>query len=80
MDDERIELADPTFIPLAPEEAAEAVRLLAALIRAVPARRPDSTFSSRRNFRHPKDLADGSPPAPRRSGKAASADAAGGGR
>jgi len=28
------------------EEAAEAVRLLAALIRAVPLRRPDSTFDA----------------------------------
>ncbi|HYV01420.1 MAG TPA: hypothetical protein VEM93_03655 [Actinomycetota bacterium] len=34
--DQEIELAEPNFIPLAPEEAADAVRLLAALIRAVP--------------------------------------------
>jgi hypothetical protein len=39
--DQEIELAEPKFIHLAPEEAAEAVRLLAAQIRAVPVRRAD---------------------------------------
>lgn len=77
--DQEIELAEPNFITLAPEEAAEAVRLLAALIRAVPARRRDSTLPPRRRSRSPEELADGSPPALIDWGKAGSPEGAGGG-
>jgi len=80
VDDERIELAEPSFIPLGQEEAAEAIRLLAVLIRAAHARPPDSMFSPPCLSASPENLADGSPSAPRDSGKAASGDAAGGGR
>jgi hypothetical protein len=76
--DQEIELAEPNFIPLAPEEAAEAVRLLAALIRAVTCRRPDSTFPPCPDFSSPDDFADGSPSVPMDRGKAASPDDAGG--
>ncbi len=76
--DQEIELADPNFIPLAPEEAAEAVRLLAALIRAVPVPASDSPASPESDS--PVDLADGSPLAPRGRGKAGSSEGAGGGR
>ena len=76
--DQEIELAEPNFIPLAPEEAAQAVRLLAALIRAVLDRRPDSTFSPRRKSAAWADLADGSPSVPMGRGKAAPRDDAGG--
>ena len=41
---QEIQLVEPNLITLAPQEAAEAVRLLAALSRAVPLRLPDSTF------------------------------------
>jgi hypothetical protein len=76
--DREIELAEPTFTQLAPEEGAEAVRLLAALIRAVPVRRPDSTFPPRRKSSSRGNLADGSPSVPMDRGKAASRDDAGG--
>jgi hypothetical protein len=75
--DQEIELAEPNFIPLAPDEAAEAVRLLAALIRAAPVRRPDSAFSPRPKSASQANLADGSPPVPMDRGKAASRDDAG---
>jgi hypothetical protein len=77
--DQEIELAEPSFIPLGQKEAAEAVRLLAALIRAVPARGPRSPVPPPREFPSPADLADGSPFVPRNRGKARSTDAAGGG-
>jgi hypothetical protein len=54
--DQEIELAVPNFIPLAPEEAADAVRLLAALIRAVPAQHADSTFPPRPDSLSPEEL------------------------
>jgi hypothetical protein len=76
--DQEIELAEPNFTHLAPEEAAEAVRLLAALIRAVPVRRPDSTFPPRPKSASRGNLADGSPSVPMDRGKAASRDDAGG--
>jgi hypothetical protein len=76
--DQEIELAEPNFTPLAQEEAADAVRLLAALIRAVPAWRPDSTFPPRRKSASRGNLADGSPSVPMDRGKAASRDDAGG--
>jgi len=76
--DQEIELAEPNFIPLAPEESAEAVRLLAALIRAVPVRRPDSTSPPRQKSTSGGNLADGSPSVPMDRGKAASRDDAGG--
>ena len=75
--DQEIELAEPNFTHLAPEEAAEAVRLLAALIRAVPVRPPDSTFPPRRKSSSRGNLADGSPSVPLHRGKAASRDDAG---
>jgi hypothetical protein len=75
--DREIELADPNFTHLAPEEAAEAVRLLAALIRAVPVRRPDSTFPPRPKSASRGNLADGSPSVPMDRGMAASRDDAG---
>jgi hypothetical protein len=78
--DQEIELAEPNFITLEPEEAAEAVRLLAALIRAVPAHNTDSTFPLRPDSPSLEDLADGSPPAPGDSGKAGPAEDTGGGR
>lgn len=77
--DQEIELAEPNFIRLAPEEAAQAVRLLAALIRAVPAPAPDSPVSPPESI-SPDDLADGPPPAPRVRGKAAPSEGAGEGR
>jgi hypothetical protein len=64
--DQEIELAVPNFIPLAPEEAADAVRLLAALIRAVPAQHADSTFPPRPDSLSPEELAAGLPLARRR--------------
>ena len=76
--DQEIELAEPNFIHLAPEEAAEAVHLLAALIRAVPVRRPDSAFPPRRKSPSRGNLADGSPSVPMDRGKAVSRDDAGG--
>jgi hypothetical protein len=76
--DQEIELAEPNFTHLAPEEAAEAVRLLAALIRAVPVRRADSTFPPRRKSASRGNLADGSPSVPMDWGKAATRDDAGG--
>jgi hypothetical protein len=76
--DQEIELADPNFIPLAPEEAAEAVRLLAALIRAVPVPAPDSPLSPPESV-SPEDLADGSPLTLRSRGKAGPREGAGGG-
>jgi hypothetical protein len=78
--DQEIELAVPNSIPLAPEEAADAVRLLAALIRAVPAQHADSTFPPRPDSLSPEELATGSPPAPGDRGKPRSAERAGGGR
>jgi len=75
--DQEIELAAPNFTHLGPEEGAEAVRLLAALIRAVPVRRPDSTFPPRRKSSSRGNLADGSPSVPMDRGKAASRDDAG---
>jgi hypothetical protein len=78
--DQEIELAEPNFITLEPEEAAEAVRLLVPLIRAVPARQTDSTFPPRAPSPSAQDLADASPPAPRGRGKAGFAEGAGGGR
>jgi len=80
VDDEKNELAEPNFIPLGHEEAAEAIRLLVVLIRAAHARPPASTLSPPRVSRSSGDLADGSPSAPQQSGKAASGDPAGGGR
>jgi hypothetical protein len=80
VDDDRIELAEPNFTPLGKEEAAEAIRLLAVLIRAAHARPRASTFSPPRASPSAEDLADGSPSAPRNGGKLASGDAAGGGR
>lgn len=77
--DEEIELAEPSFIPLAPEEAAEAGRLLAALIRAISSPVPDSPVSPPEStFR--RNLADGLPPAPRGRGKAGSSKGGGGRR
>jgi hypothetical protein len=76
--DQEIELAEPNFMPLAAEEAAEAARLLAALIRAVPAHHTDSTSSPRPHSPSPEELADGSPPPPRGRGKARPAEDAGG--
>jgi hypothetical protein len=76
--DQEIELAEPNFIPLAQAEAAEAVRLLAALLRAVPVRCPDSTFPPRRDSCSAWKLADGSPAAPRGRGKVEPAEGAGG--
>lgn len=78
--DQEIELAEPNLIPLAQEEAAEAVRLLAALIRAVPARRSASPIPPPRESPSPADLADGSPSPPQGSGKVGRGDAAGVGR
>jgi hypothetical protein len=78
--DQEIELAEPRFIPLAQEEAAEAAHLLAALIRAVPARSPDSPIPPPEGISSLGDVAGGSPVAPGDGGKARSADAAGGGR
>jgi hypothetical protein len=78
--DQEIELAVPNFIPLAPEEAADAVRLLAVLIKAARSQLPDSTPPPPRESRSSEDLAAGSPPIPRQSGKVASAEAAGDGR
>ena len=75
--DQEIELAEPNFITLEPEEAAEAVRLLAALIRTVPAHHTDSTFPLRPDSPSPEELADDSPPAPRDKGKAGPAEGAG---
>jgi len=80
LDDERIDLAEPSFIPLAQDEAARAVRLLAVLIKAARSQLPDATPLPPRESRPSEDLADGSPPIPRQSGKVASAEAAGGGR
>jgi hypothetical protein len=79
LDDERIDLAEPSFIPLAQDEAARAVRLLAVLIKAARSQLPDSP-PIHPESRSSEDLADGSPPIPRQSGKVASAEAAGGGR
>jgi hypothetical protein len=76
--DQEIELAEPNFITLEPEEAAEAVSLLAALIRAVPAHYTDSTFPLRPGSSSPQDLADGSPTALRARGKAGPAKGSGG--
>jgi hypothetical protein len=76
--DQEIELADPNFIPLGPEDADEAVRLLAALIRAIPTAAPDSPVSPPDSI-SPEELAVGSPPVPRGRGKAGSAEGAGGG-
>lgn len=76
--DQEIELAKPNFTPLAPEEETEAVRLLAALIRAIPVRRPDSTSAPHRKSAASESLADGSPPVLVDTGKAASRDGAGG--
>ena len=67
--DQEIELAEPNFITLAPEEATEAVRLLGALIRAVAGRLTDSTFPPRWESRSPEDFADGSPLIPTGRGK-----------
>jgi hypothetical protein len=39
--DDDIELAEPSFIPLGEEEAAEAVRLLAVLIQAARSKLPE---------------------------------------
>lgn len=78
--DQEIDLAEPNFITLEPEEAAEAVRLLAALIRSVPAQATDSTFPPRPDSPSPGGLADGSPPAPRDRGKTGPAEGAGGRR
>jgi len=75
--DQEIELAQPNFTHLAPEEAAEAARLLAALIRAAPAQRPDSTFPLPLKSASRGNLADGSPSVPMDRGKAASRDDAG---
>jgi len=80
VDDERIELAEPNFIPLGQEETAEAARLPAVLIRAAHARLADSTLSPPRVSRSPEKLADGSPSALQDSGKAVSGNAAGGRR
>lgn len=77
--DQEIELAEPNFIPLALEEAVEAVRLLAALIRAVPVRSPDSPDSPPESVSS-EDLADGSPSAMRGRGKTGSREGAGDGR
>jgi hypothetical protein len=77
--DQEIELADPNLIPLAPEEVAEAVRLLAVLIRAAQARLPDSTFPCPRVSPSSEGLANGSPFVPRDGGKARPAEDAGGG-
>ncbi len=78
--DQEIELAEPNFITLEPEEAAEAIRLLAALIRAVPDHHTDSTFPLRPDSPSGGDLADGSPSGPGARGKAGPAEDAGGGR
>jgi len=78
--DQEIELEEPRFIPLAQEEAVEAVRLLAALIRAVRARSPDSPIPPPEDLSSPEGLADGSPLAPGHGGKVGTVDAAGGGR
>lgn len=78
--DKEIELANPNFITLAQEEATEAVRPLAVLIRAAHARPPASTFSPPRVSPSPDDFADGSPSAPQDDGKVALEEAAGGGR
>jgi hypothetical protein len=80
LDDERIDLAEPSFIPLAQDEAARAVRLLAVLIKAARSQLPDSTPPPPRESRSSEDLAAGSPPIPTQRGKVASAEAAGGGR
>lgn len=77
--DQEIKLADPRFIPLAPEEAAEAVRLLAALIRAIPAPAANSPVSPPESISQ-EALADGSPPALRGRGKTAPYEDAGEGR
>ncbi|MCI0636757.1 MAG: hypothetical protein L0206_23000 [Actinobacteria bacterium] len=77
--DQEIELAEPNFITLEPEGAAEAVRLLAALIRAVPAHHTDSTFPPRLDSPSPEELADGSPSVPGDRGKAGTLEDAGGG-
>ncbi len=78
--DQEIELAKPNLMPLVQEEAAEAVRLLAILIRAAHARPAASTFSRPRVFPSSEDLADGSPSAPQDIGKVAPRNAAGGGQ
>lgn len=75
---QEIELAEPNFIALAPEEAAEAVRLLAALIRAGPARPPGSPNPPPEESPFLGELADGSPPAPGSGGKSGSHEGAGG--
>jgi hypothetical protein len=75
--DQEIELAEPEFSTLTQGEAAEAVSLLAALIRAAPAHHTDSTFPPRPKSPPAEDLADGSPPAPRGRGKSGPAQGAG---
>jgi hypothetical protein len=77
--DKKIELAEPNFITLAQEEAADALHLLAVLIRAAHAQPAASTFSRPRVSPSPEDLADGSPSAPQDGGKVALEEAAGGG-
>jgi hypothetical protein len=78
--DQEIELAEPNFTPLASEEAAEAVRLLAALIGADRARTPDSPNPPPWQSLSPENLAGDSPLAPRGRGKAVTHDGAGDGR
>jgi hypothetical protein len=77
--DQEIELAEPNFVLLAPEETGEVVRLLAALIRAARAPASDSP-DPRPESPSPEDLADGSPSAPQDIGEVAPRNAAGGGR
>jgi hypothetical protein len=74
--DHEIELAEPNFIALAPEEAAEAVHLLAALIRALPPRSSDSPVSSPGRSSRPNDRVGGARPARGSSGEARLAEGA----
>jgi len=78
--DQEIELAEPNFTHLAPEEAAKAVRLLAALIQGCPRSWPQTPAFLPRSPISPDDLAAGSPPVPRGRGKAASSEGAGEGQ
>ena len=75
---QEIELAEPNFIPLSSEEAAEAIRLLAALIRAVRTRFPEPLIPPPEDLCSLEDLADGSPPAPEDRGKPGLPEGAGG--
>ncbi len=79
VDDDRIELKEPNLIPLGREEAAEAVLLLAALMRAAKPRPSDFTFTSGPASTSRKDLAGGSPLARGDNGKARSPESPGGG-